>query len=444
MAAFATVSVDARVLVFTLAVSIATGLIFGIAPALQPLDADLHQSLKQGDRGATCGRRGLERSLVAVEVALAFVLAIGAGLMIQTFARVRGIDPGFRTHNIVSVHLAGRRFRTPAQQAAFYDDVLRRILAVPGVLNAGFSNGIPVAFKGWFNGFMIEGQPPLPARRLTTANYRVITPDYLKTLAIPLRAGRAIDSHDTVSAPPVALINETMQRKFWPTESPVGKHIRFGDDEPWITIVGVIGDIRQAGLDTPPKAEYYLPAAQQSTFANWLAVHTAGKPVALAAAVRREIHAVDPTLPIVELSTMDAILDRETFLRRAQMILLAAFAVLAVVLASLGIYGVLAYLVSRRKQEIGIRIALGAAPADVVRGIVGQGLRLSAIGILAGSVAAMVVTRAMQKLLFGVTPTDPLTFFSVAALLLAVASIASYLPARRAMKVDPILALRQE
>jgi predicted permease len=235
-----------------------------------------------------------------------------------------------------------------------------------------------------------------------------------------------------------------MRRKFWPDEDPVGKRLRFSPALPWITIVGVVADIRQAGLDTPPKPEMYLPAAQQPTFANWLAVRTYGDPARLAAAVRQTIRSVDPGMPIAAVSTMEEILDRETFQRRLQTTLLAAFAALAVLLASLGIYGVLAYLVSRRTQEIGIRMALGAAPGDVLREVLGQGLRLSAAGIAAGIVAALGVTRVLSKVLYGVTPTDPVTFFSVAMLLLLVALAASYIPARRAMKTDPILTLREE
>jgi putative ABC transport system permease protein len=445
IAALAGLRIDARVFGFTLAASVATGLVFGLLPALQSLRVDLHQVLKQGgDRSATRGRRGLERALVAVEVALAFVLAIGAGLMIQTFARVRGIDPGFRTKNILSVRLANRRFRTPEQRAAFYGDILSRVAALPGVISAGFSNGVPVAFKGWVNGFTIEGQPALGGGRITNANYRVVTADYLQTLGIPLREGRALNARDTADAPPVVLINEATRRKFWPNEDPLGKRLRFSSEGPWIAVVGVLADIRQAGLDTPPKAEVYLPAAQQPAFANWLAVRTEGDPARLAPAVRQAIRTVDPGTPIVDVSTMEEILDRETFQRHVQMVLLSTLAGLAVLLASLGIYGVLAYLVGRRTQEIGIRMALGAAPADVLRAVLGQGLRLSALGIAAGIVAALGVTRVLSKLLFGVTPTDPVTFLSVIVLLLAVASAASYIPARRAMKIDPILALRDE
>jgi len=433
IAGLSALRVDGRVLWFTLGISVLTAAMFGMTPAVQSLKLDLHQVLKQGgERGSTRGR-GVERALVVAEVGLAFVLAIGAGLLIQTFAKVRHIDPGFRTQNILTARVAGRNFRTAEQRTAFYDEVLRRLGALPGVISAGFSNGVPVAMKGWVNGFEIEGKTILGGDRFSNSNYRVVTSDYLRTLAIPLREGRMLEARDTADAPPVAVVNVAMQRKFWGNESPVARRLRFGSKDPWITIVGVIADVRQAGLDVPAKPELYLPALQQPTFANWLAIRTAGDPARLGGAVRQAIRAVDPDLAIAELNTMEQILDRETLQRRVQMIL-----------ASLGIYGVLAYLVSGRTQEIGLRMALGAAPGQVLRSIVGQGVGLSAAGVALGAVGAIGVTRVLSKLLFGVTATDPATFIAVAGLLLAVAAAASYVPARRAMKIDPIVALRDE
>jgi putative ABC transport system permease protein len=300
-----------------------------------------------------------------------------------------------------------------------------------------------VAFKGWVNGFAVEGRPNTGAPT-GNANYRVITPDYLRALGIPLRQGRGIESRDTAGAAPVVLINESMARKFWPNEDPVGRRLAFDPRGPWIAIVGVIADIRQAGLDAAPKAEMYLPAAQEQTFASWLAIQAEGDPARLAPAVRQTIRSLDPLRPIVSIRTMDEILDRETSQRRVHTILLAAFAGLALLLACVGIYGVLAYLVSRRTQEIGIRMAVGASPRDVLRAVLGEGLALGAAGIVAGTAAAFALTRVLSKALFGVTATDPATFAGVAALMLAVASLASYIPARRATKVDPILVLREE
>ena len=442
----ASLSVDIRVLSFTLAISLLTGVICGLVPAFQALRVDLHHVLKQGGARAAAGGRGLQRALVVSEVALAFVLTVGASLMIQTLARVRGIDTGFRTDHILSVRMAppGRKYRDAAKRTAFYDGILRRVTALPGVVSAGFSNGVPIAFKGWVDGFTIEGQPTLGGNTITNANYRVVTPDYLRTLAVPLRQGRTIDSHDSADALPVVLINEAMKRKFWPNESPLGKRFRFGSAEPWISIVGVVGDVRQAGLDTAPRAELYLPATQRPDLANWLAVRTQGDPGHLAAAVREAIRAVDPDSPIADVRSMEDILDREVFPRHVNTLLLAVFAALALLLASIGVYGVLAYVVSQRTQEIGIRMALGASPAEVLQSVLGQGVALGAAGVGIGVVAALGVTRALSKLLFGVTPTDPATFVLVAAVLLAVAAAASYIPALKAMRVDPIAALREE
>jgi putative ABC transport system permease protein len=407
---------------------------------------DIQHVLKQGGARGVAGSRGLQRTLVIGEVALAFVLTVGAGLMIQTLARVRGIDTGFRTDHILSVRMAppGRKYREAAKREAFYDGILQRVTALPGVMSAGFSNGVPIAFKGWVNGFTIEGQPPLGGKTITNANYRVVTPDYLRTLTVPLKEGRTIDAHDSAEALPVALINEAMMRKFWPNENPLGKRFRFGNTEPWISIVGVVGDVRQAGLDTAPKAELYLPAAQAQDLANWLAVRTEKDPGRLAVAVREAIRAVDPDSPIAEVSSMEEILDREVFQRRVHKLLLAVFAGVALLLASIGVYGVLSYLVSQRTQEIGIRMALGASPAEVLRSVLGQGIALGAAGVGIGMLAALGVTRVLSKLLFGVTPTDPATFVLVAVVLLGIAAAASCIPALKAMRVDPIEALREE
>ena len=439
---------DARVLAFTLAISVLTGIAFGLFPALRAMRVDLNHVLKQGGGRQTAGRgsRLVEHSLVVVEVALAFVLVTGAGLMLQAFVHLRHVDPGFRARNLlaVRVRMPARLYQDDARRNAFLDESLRRIQALPGVVSAGFTLGMPIAFKGWVNGFAIEGQTTLAAGQYSNSNYRVITPGYLATLGVPLRAGRGIDVHDRLGAPYVAVVNEAFERKFWPSGSAVGKRFRFGDKLPWTTIVGVIGDIHQAGLAAAPRPEMYLPAAQTPNPTDWLAVRTAGDPSRLAASIRRKLRAVDSTLPIRDVSTMEQILDREVFHHRAEALLLAAFAALALLLASVGIYGVLAYMVAQRTGEIGIRMALGARPSAVLFAVAGQGVALSALGVAAGTVAALALTRLLSKVLFGITATDPLTFAATAALLLLVAALASYWPARRAMRVDPIVALREE
>ena len=445
IAAMAPVTVDTRVLAFTIAVSLLTGLGFGLMPALEMVREDVRQVLKEaGARQATSrsGRR-VRSALVVSEVALACVLTIGAALFIQSFARARGIDPGFRTANILTLKtpLSSRAYRDPAGRAAFYTQVLERVTSLPGVVSAGFTNGVPLVVKGWVNGFTIEGRS-MPAGTITNANYRIVTGDYLRTIGIPLRGGRYLDSRDTADSSPVVLINEAAKRKFWPDEDAIGKRVRFGSSSPWVTIVGVVGDIRQAGLEQASRPELYLSSNQEPTALTGLAIRTQVEPTRLAAAVRREIQAVDKDIPIIDVRSMDEVLDREVFQRRAQMLLLSIFAGIALLLASTGIYGVLAYLLSQRTREIGIRMALGARPRDVLLAVAGQGVGLSVAGMVLGISAALALSRVVSSLLFGVSPGDPRTFAAVAVLLLVVAVVASYMAARRAMRIDPMLALR--
>jgi putative ABC transport system permease protein len=448
IAAMSAVTVDMRVLAFTLAVSLLTGVAFGLAPAFEMLRVDLQQMLKQGGgrQGTTAGSRAMRRGLVVSEVALAFLLAMGAALFMQSFARVRGMDPGFRTVNILTMKtpLSGRQYRDPAKRTAFYDQVLERVSSLAGVVSAGFTNGIPLIQKGDVNGFTIEGRPRLAGNVFSNANYRIVTRDYLRTIGVPLREGRYLDAHDTADAPPVTLVNEAMKRKFWPNDTAIGKRFRFGDSHPWVTIVGVVGDIHQSGLEKPPSAEMYLPAAQDPTPLSGLVIRTMADPKGLAQAVRREIRAVDKDMPITDVATMEQVLDREVLQRRVQMLLLSIFAAVALLLASLGIYGVLAYLVSQRTQEIGIRMALGASPRDVLLAVAGQGMGLSVAGVALGVAAALALTRVVSRLLFGIAASDPATFLAVSLLLLVVALAACYVPARRAMRIDPIVALREE
>ncbi len=442
IAAVTTLRVDGPVLGFTLGVSLLTGLIFGLAPALQSSSLDVHQVLKQGGggRNATAGRT-VERVLVVVEVALAFVLAIGAGLLIQTFARVRGVDPGFPTRNLLVARLVGssHRYHTVEKLNGVYTELLRSVSALPGVKSAGFSNGVPIAFKGWVNGFEIEGRPGM-----ANSNFRVVTPGFLETLGVRLLDGRLIQPFDTGGPPTHAVVNRAFERQFFPNERALGKRFRFDTESGWIQIAGVISDTRQMGLDAPAKAEMYLSAAQVPAPASYLLMRTTRDPSRLAGAVRQAIRSTAPDIAVAEVLTMDEILDREVSQRKMQMTLLTLFAGVALLLASLGIYGVLAYLVSRRTQEIGIRMALGAGPAEVLRAVLGEGLALSAAGVAVGFAAALALVRLLDKLLFGVSDTDPATFAAVAVLLVAVAAMASWLPARRAMRVDPILALREE
>jgi len=447
ISAISAAQVDFRVLAFTLAASLLTTVLFGSIPVIQTLRMDLQDALKQGGRQGT-GRAAqkLQRCLVVSEVALASVLAIGAALMIQGVARLRSVDPGFRTQNLLTMNtvLSARQYGDPAKRLAFYDEVLHRVKSLPGVKSAGFTLGIPLVLKGWINGFEVEGRIARSGDGYSNSYYRVVTPEYMQTIGFPLLAGRYLEDRDNSGMPLVLLVNEATQRRFWPGQSAVGKRIRFSTRSPWVTVVGVVGDIKQAGLDVPPKPEIYLPVAQQPRAIQGLVIRAAGDPTKLTAVVRREIRAVDQGVPITGVQTMEGILDREVFPRRAQSLLLLMFAGLALLLALLGIYGVLAYGVTQRTREIGVRIALGARPSRVLLAITGQGLALGIAGIVCGLAAALAIARILAKLLFGITATDPQTFALVAILLLAATSLASYIPARRAMRIDPICALREE
>ncbi len=440
IAGMTAIGVDYRVLAFTLLLASLAAVLFGLAPVLETLRLDLNHALKQaGGRGS--GRRTRLRGILAAAgVAMAVVLLTGAGLMIRTFAAVRGVDPGFRTHNLLtlSTPLTYPKYADQARRNAYYEQVIERVRALPGVISAGFTTGVPLVFKGFISSIAPEGGEWGQTR------FRLVTPDYLQTLGVPLRKGRFLDRRDSAAAPQVALINEAMARKFWPGREALGKRFRNQRNGPWITVAGVVGDIHQSGLDVDPNPEMYRPYEQERQGANGLVIRTAGDPMALAAAVRREIWAVDKDLAVTNVATMEQVLDREVFQRRLHMLLLGAFAALALALASLGIYGVLTCLVASRTQEIGVRVALGAEPSDILRTVVARGVLMAAVGIAVGLLAALGLTRVMSHLLFGVSPSDLATYAGVAAAGLVVAALASYLPARRAMRVDPVVALRDE
>ncbi|HSB15482.1 MAG TPA: ABC transporter permease [Bryobacteraceae bacterium] len=436
-------SIDWRVLVFALAISAATLVVFGLVPLHQVRRLDLNQSLKDSARSlaAGSGSRGLRGLLVCSEVALAFMLLIGAGLLIQTFMRLRSVDLGCRTNNILTLQIPpSAAYRDPGRRIAYQGEILRRITAIPGVISAGFTNHIPLVVKGDISGIGAEGRG---AKERFQCRTRVAGPGYLRTMGIPLHRGRDIDERDIEGAPLVVLINQTLARTLWPNQDPIGRRIHF-TSEVSASVIGVTGDIRQAGLDVPPQPEFYVSALQAGFPVGSLAIHSSVEPATLAAQVRRTIWSVDPNQPITELASMQDILDKEVFQRRVQTMLLAFFAGLALLLAAIGVYGVLAHLVGQQTSEIGLRMALGATPSDVAFGVVVHGLRLTAIGLAFGVAGALAVSRLLTTLLFGVKPTDPATYAIVAAALLLTAAIASYLPAHRAMRVDPIVALSRQ
>ena len=445
-------SIDASVLGFTALVSIICAVIFGFAPMLASSKIDLHEVLKSGGRTAgTSGRGLMRRTLVAGQIALALILLIGSGLLLKSFSRLVGVGPGFRADHLLTmrVELPDAKYAKTEQRSTFYRDVIGRVDRLPGVQSAGFITWLPMAFPGGSSYFTAEGHPHSPGDE-PLALTRQITPDYFRTMRIPLRQGRAFDAHDIESPPEVAIINEAMARHFWPGEDALGKRFKYGSESsprPWKTIVGIMSDVRQFQLDQTPRPEAYLPYTQPlaSFFApRDLVVRTAGDPLGLARAVRQEIRSVDAELPISNVQTMEELVATTVKRPRFNMLLLSIFAGVALVLAAIGIYGLLAYSVAHRTNEIGIRMAVGAARVQVLRLVVGQAFGLIAAGLVVGLAGALALTRGMKSLLFGVTANDTATFVIVPVVLLIVALASAVVPARRATRVDPITALRYE
>jgi len=441
---------DTRILLFTLVVSIITGILFGLVPALQAAKVDLNNALKQSARVTATGR--LRSTLIVFEVALSIVLLIGAGLLIQTLSQLFNQYAVLEPEKVLTLRtvLPKAKSKELARRNAFFQQVLDRIKHLPGVSSAGYTTSVPLDWKGGTSGFYPEGtKDPIPGMSYD-ANHREVSADYLKTMNIALRQGRYFDQHDGEHSMPVAIINETMARQYWPGQNPVGRRFKLGDpteDVPWIQIVGLVADVRQMGLDEPVKAEMYLPFLQDEN--PWytprdLVIRTSGDTLNLVSSVRQIIHEVDADQPISNVATLSDLLSVEAEQRRMGMIMLTAFAGLALLLASLGIYGVLAYFVTQHTNEIGVRIALGATRRNILALVLKKGMTLTLLGVGIGLGAAFALTRLMSSLLFGVKASDPLTFVAVPLLLAGVAFVACLIPARRATKVDPIVALRYE
>ena len=441
------VGVDGGALAFTFAISLVTGLAFGLAPALTAANKDLNNVLKEGGRGTGGARdRRFRQSLVVVEVALALVLLVGAGLMIQSLWRLQRVDPGFQPENVLAVELSlpSSRYQERRQIADFHRRLFERIGGLPGVRSVGGAAYLP--FSGTSNAwvFRIEGRPPQPPGQGLMAGWRPVTPDYFKTMGIPLIWGRDFTERDGEETPGVAIINEAAVRAFWPGEDPLGQ--RFTQARRTYSIVGIVKDVRHFRLDGEPAPEIYFPYPQLSM--PWrsmtVVVRSESTPERLAEAVRGAVLELDKDLPIYNVRKLEGLIDNSVSRPRFQLLLLGTFAALALAMASLGLYGVMSYAVTQRTQEIGIRLALGAQPRDVLRSEVWRGLTLALSGVGVGLLAAFALTRVMASLLYGVSATDPLTFAAIAVLLIAVALMACYLPARRAAKVDPLVALRYE
>jgi putative ABC transport system permease protein len=456
------VTIDARVLAFTLGVSLLTGLLFGLVPALQAWSAAVGDTLKDGGRGSLGTKRGsrLRDLLVVSELALAIVLLVGAGLMIRSFDALQAIDAGFDPRHVLSmvVSVRGAPSGEPARRTAFYRRLVEDVRALPGIASASAINHLPVSGDMWDRPFIVDGRPrPKPGDE-NGAVYRVVLPRYFETMKLPILRGRDITDSDNLSAPLVVIINDYMARKIWPGEDPIGKRIALpnADMEPreWLTVVGVVKNAVLNGWNDDRFEEMYLPYYQSRVFLEsnsppygylTLVARAAGDgdPAALASSVRRAIWSIDKAVALADVNTMEAVIDRAVARPRFQLMLLASFAGVALLLAAAGIYGLMSYAIARRTHEIGLRMTLGAQRGDVLRMVLGQAMVRVGAGAAIGLIGALALTRLMSSLLFGVRPTDPLTFGVVAIVLVGAALLASYVPARRATRIDPMSALRQ-
>lgn len=447
--AFTGLTIDIRTLLFTLAACVLTGLIFGLVPALHLSKPDLAESLREVRAGGSASRNRLRGALVVAEVAMTLVLLVCAGLLIRTVMRLRNVDTGFNSNNVLTMNigLPGIKYPNPENVVAFFKQTSERIEALPGVKAAGITSVLPLSDNFDGRGLVVEDYPKARGEEISVDLY-VVTSGYLRAMEIPLRHGRSITEQDTNDSSQVALINQTMADQLWPNQDPVGRRIKFPGSEsrpqPWRTIVGVVSDVSQYSLDKKAPMQIYLPHSQFPTSFNNIVVKTESDPNAVFAAVRREIQAVDKDQAVYNVVTLEQLHSDSVSLRRFFMILLIVFAALTLTLAAVGIYGVMSYAVTQRTQEIGIRMALGARSADVMKLVVKGGIALALAGVGVGLVTALAITRLLESVLFGVKPTDALTFGIGALGLVAVAVVACFIPARRATKVDPLVALRYE
>jgi putative ABC transport system permease protein len=452
--------VDGTVLAYLLALTVLTGIVFGLVPALKSSRTNLNETLKEGVRSGTsgAGHRRLRNALVILEFSLSLILLAGAGLMVRTFLRLQEVQPGFRPENVVAmpISLPRNRYREPQQQAAFMEALENKLRALPGVESVGAISHVPLTGQDSRTGIAIEDAPPNPSEP-TRAHHRVVLPGYFETLRIPLIEGRFVTDADTATAPLVLVFNQTAARRYFPNQSAVGKRIRLGGTQEWRTIVGVAGDVRHWGLDANVNPEMYLPEAQAPWGWTSFVIRSTSDLATLAPALREQVRSLDKDLPIGKIATMEDVISVSISPRRFYLVLLSVFAALAVGLAGVGIYSVIGYGVTQRTREFGIRMTLGARPEEILRLVMREGLKLALIGVVGGVLGALAATRVLQhflgtlaagrvmgQFLFQVEPTDPITFASVSLLLIMVGMLACYLPARRATRVDPMVALRYE
>ena len=445
-------NIDVRVLLVMLIVSVATGIVFGIIPALASGNPELTEALKEGGRGATTGapRNRVRNALVVVEVAMALVLLVSAGLLVKSFVRLQDVHPGFNPRNVLTAELSLPLLKYPRGKPVidFYADVVRRVRAIPGIESAGMTSILPLSGSNSDNSFHIEGRSEMQTKVYPDEEVRAITPDYFRVLQVPLIEGRFFTEADTADAPGVVIVNQAMAKKYWPGENALGKRINFGDADPqkikWFTIVGVVTNIHHQGLDIDPKPEFYLPHSQRPYRGMILAVRSAQDPRSVIATLRKGIQAIDPEQPLANVRTLEMVASESIAPRRLSVFLLGTFASIAMLLAAVGLYGVISYLVVQRTHEIGVRMALGAQRSDVLRLMMGHAMRLVLIGAAIGLAIAFVSSRALQAMLYKVGAFDFPTFAAVTFALVAVALLASYIPALRATRADPMIALGHE
>ncbi|HKW90084.1 MAG TPA: ABC transporter permease [Candidatus Acidoferrales bacterium] len=445
------VQLDGWALFFTMVVTLGTGILFGLAPALQASRRTPFEDLKEGGRSGTPSTASsrLRRLLVIAETAFSVVLLVGAGLLIRSFLRVLAVDPGFHADSVLTmrISLPEERYSKPETVRAFYREVIRRIDSLPGVQAAGATAALPLAGLGGSGTTTVDTQEVPVDQTTPEADWRPITPGYFEAMQIPLRRGRYFTDSDTDTGARVAIVDDTFAKTYWPHEDAVGKRVHLGgmrSTSPWMTIVGVVGHVHYRELEAPSRVQVYWPEDQRPDGTMSLAIRTSQDPLALTQTVKDQIQSVDPDQPIYQVRTVSQLKSEWVSRRFLTLLLVGLFAAFALVLAAIGIYGVMAHSVTRRTHEIGIRLALGANRASVLCMILGQGATLTAIGLAVGLVASFALTRLMSAVLYGISVTDPITFFAVAILLMTVALAACYLPARRAMRVDPMVALRYE
>ncbi len=441
-----TIALDGRVLFFTLVVAMLTGIIFGLAPALQAVRSDLNSALKDGTRSATgaIGQR-LRSALVVVEIAMALVLLTGAGLMLKSFWKMQQVEPGFDTHNLLSVEMTLPASRYPDEKArrSFFERALAQVSTIPGVEGAALINNPPLGGRRGISLFPIEGHPRATSMDgAPLADFRFVSPGYFELMKIRLIDGRVLTEADTDSSAKVLMVNAAYRDRYAAGEQLLGKRVQIDDE--WHTVVGVVADIRQSGLEEEAAPHVYASYKQVNGARTGLLLRTTVQPESITGSVRAQVRGVDAEMPIYNVNTMSDLLEASSAPRRLNLTLMAGFAGLALLLASVGIYGVIANLVTQRTGEIGVRIALGARPRDVLAIVIGQAMKLAVVGVLVGIAGSLTLTRALTSLLFEVSTTDPAIFVGVALLLAIVALVACWIPARRAMRVDPMIALRYE